>query len=165
MHLTLQQMMNGLTPEHELFFRSRPDDPQMRESTSIWLFEENGAFGFPRIGIEAEAHSWDNRLYHANFNLGGGRVLHDSGRGSVPSSIGPDGRATIFGAGPLTFRCVEPFRKWFVSFDGTAIEGTIACIMRISISGAVESCTTPGAVPCRHPSALTVAQLPSAQVH
>lgn len=125
MNLTLEQMTNGLTPEHDLFFRTKPDDPEMRESTSIWLYEENGAFGFPRIGIEGEAHSWDNRLYHANFNLGNGRILHDTGRGPVPSPIGPDGRATVFGAGPLTFRCIEPFRKWFFSFDGTAVDGTL----------------------------------------
>lgn len=126
MKLTLDQMTNGLTPEHDLFFPAQPDDPEMRESTSVWLFEENGKFGFPRIGIEGEAHSWDNRLYHANFALGGGRVLLDSGRGPVPSPFGPDGRPTVFGAGPLSFRCIEPFRRWAMSFDGTALDGSIA---------------------------------------
>ena len=38
MSLTLEQMTNGLTPEHDLFFREKPDQPEMRESTSIWLF-------------------------------------------------------------------------------------------------------------------------------
>jgi hypothetical protein len=118
-------LSGGLTPEHELFFPSKPEDPEMRESSSIWLMEENGAFGFPRVGIEGEAHSWDSRLYHANIAMGGGRILHGTGRGAVPSPIGSDGRPTIFGAGPLTFRMIEPFRRWLVTYDGTVVEGTV----------------------------------------
>jgi hypothetical protein len=124
--LTLEQMTNGLTPEHDLFFPERPDRPEMRESTSIWLFEENGEFGFPRIGIEAEASSWEDRLYQANFSLGGGRILDGAGRGPAPSPFGPDGLPTVLGAGPLTFRCIEPFRRWAMTFDGTAVDGTVA---------------------------------------
>ena len=126
MGLTLEQMLGGLTPEHDLFFARKPDDPDMRESTSIWLYEENGAFGFPRLGIEAEAWSWEDRLFTGNFALGGGRTLNSFGRGAAPSPLGPDGRPSVFGAGPLTFRCVEPFRKWNVVFDGSVIEGTVA---------------------------------------
>jgi hypothetical protein len=126
MRLTLAQMTNGLTPEHDLFFSEKPEEPEMRESTSIWLFEENGEFGLPRIGIEAEASSWDDRLYQANFALGGGRILDGAGRGPVPSPFGPDGRPTVLGAGPLTFRCIEPFRRWAMTFDGTAVDGTVA---------------------------------------
>ena len=118
MHLTLEQMTNGLTPEHDLFFPEKPDQPEMRESTSIWLFEENGEFALPRIGIEGEASSWDDRLHQSNFALGGGRILDGAGRGPVPSPFGPDGRPTVFGAGPLTFRCIEPFRRWAMTFDG-----------------------------------------------
>ena len=124
--IPLETMTNGLAPEHDYFFPQRPDNPDMRESTSIWMFEENGAFGFPRIGIEGEAHSWDNRQYQANFALGDNRVMHDTGRGPVPSPIGPDGKASVFGAGPLTFRCIEPFRRWQVSYRGTAHLGSLA---------------------------------------
>jgi hypothetical protein len=126
MSLTPEQIANGLSNDYELFFPEQPDNPDMRESTSIWLFDENGSFGFPRIGIEGEAHSWENRLYSANFNLGGGRVLRDMNRGPVPSPFDADGRATVFGAGPLVFRCIEPFRKWQVSFDGSAEDGTVS---------------------------------------
>lgn len=126
MALKLEQMTNGLTPEHDYFFPDKPDNPDMRESTSVWLFEENGEFGFPRIGIEAEAHSWDNRLYTANFALGAGRVLYGAGRGPAPSAVGPDGKASVFGAGPLTFRCIEPFRRWLMTYDGAARDGSIA---------------------------------------
>lgn len=39
MNLTIEQIANGLTTEHEMFFPEQPENPEMRESTSIWLFE------------------------------------------------------------------------------------------------------------------------------
>jgi hypothetical protein len=126
MATSVQDLSGGLTAEHELFFEKQPDDPEMRESTSIWLFDDAGDFGCPRIGIEGEAWSWDDRSYQANFGLGGGRIMVDVGRGAVPSPLGPDGRPTRFGAGPLLFECIEPFRKWRVAFDGSAVDGRTA---------------------------------------
>lgn len=122
---SLEEMANGLTPDHDLFFAVQPSNPEMRESTSIWLFEENGAFALPRMGIEVEAKSWDERIHQANFALGGGRILDGIGKGSAHSPLGPDGRPTILGAGPLQFRCIDPFRRWSMTFDGTAVEGTV----------------------------------------
>jgi len=125
MTLTLEQMSGGLTPEHELFFPSQPDNPDMRESTSVWLYEENGAFGFPRVGIEAEASSWDNRRVQGNFAVAGGRILNGAGMGAAHSPFNADGKPTILGAGPIAFQCIEPFRKWRMTFDGTAVDGTV----------------------------------------
>jgi hypothetical protein len=125
MAFSLEQMTNGLGADHDHFFPEKPADPEMRESTSVWLFEENGAFGFPRIGIEAEAKAWDAKVYHANIALGGGRVLVGRGQGPGPAPFGPDGRPTVFGAGPLVFRCLEPFRRWAMSYDGVAIDGSV----------------------------------------
>src|SRR3546814_7261833 len=79
----------------------------MRESVSIWLFEENGEFAFPRGGIEAESQSWDDRLLQANFSFADGRVLSGAGRGRAPSPIDNEGKPSIIGAGSLQFRCVE----------------------------------------------------------
>lgn len=126
MRLTPEQMTGGLTPEHDLVFAGKPGDPEMRESTSMWLFEENGAFGFPRVGIEAEASSWERRRYQANVALAGGRVLIGPGIGAAHSPLGPECRPTVLGAGPLSFRCIEPFRKWRVIFDGDAVDGAVA---------------------------------------
>jgi hypothetical protein len=120
MTISLDELRNGLSPDKDLVFPERPADPEMRESTSIWLFEESGAFGMPRMGIEAEASSWDNRGVQANFAFAGGRLLDGSAMGAPPPAIGPDGRPTVLGAGPLTFRCLEPFRRWTVTFDGPA---------------------------------------------
>ena len=120
--LSPAELGGGLSPDHELFFAERPDDPEMRESTSIWLCEENGAFAITRVGIEGEAHSWDNRLYHGSLAFPDGRVLRTDGRGPVPSPLDEHGEARIFGAGPITFAMVEPFRRWRMTFDGTAME-------------------------------------------
>ena len=125
MNLTLAQMTNGLTPEHDLFFPEKPDNPDMRESTSVWLFEENGAFGFPRVGIEAEASSWNNRRVQGNFAVAGGRIFNGAGMGAAHSSFGPEGRPTVLGAGPIAFHCIEPFRKWRMTYDGNAIDGSV----------------------------------------
>ena len=126
MSLSLEEMTGGLTPEHDLVFANKPTDPEMRESTSIWLFEEQGAFGFPRVGIEAEASSWENRRYQANIAIGRGRILIGPGVGPAHSPFGPDGRPTVLGAGPLSFRCIETFRKWRVAFDGDAVDGNVS---------------------------------------
>lgn len=118
-------MMGGLAPENELFFPTAPDNPEMRESTSVWLYEENGEFAFPRFGVEAEASSWDNRMVQGNFAFADGRVMLGHCRGAAHSPFGPDGRPTVLGAGPLSFRMIEPFRKWVAKWDGTAIDGTV----------------------------------------
>jgi prepilin-type processing-associated H-X9-DG protein len=119
-------LSGGLALDKDLVFPAKPDHPEMRESVSIWLFEENGAFAFPRGGIEAEASSWENRALQANFAFADGRVLNGAGKGIAPSAIGPDGRPTVIGAGPLTFRCIEPFRRWTVNFDGPAVDGHVS---------------------------------------
>jgi hypothetical protein len=126
MTLRLEKLCGGLAPEKDLVFPAQPAHAEMRESVSIWMFEESGAFAFPRMGIEAEAASWDNRLLQAGFAFADGRVLNGAGRGAAPSAIGADGRPTIIGAGALTFRCLEPFQRWTVSFDGPVRDGHVS---------------------------------------
>jgi hypothetical protein len=118
-------MTGGLTPDHDFVFAEKPNDPDMRESTSVWLYEETGAFGFPRFGIEAEASSWNNRRVQGNFAIEGGRVMNGAGFGAAHSPFDPDGRPSVLGAGPLSFRCIEPFRKWVTHWDGTVTDGTV----------------------------------------
>jgi hypothetical protein len=126
MSMTQQELSGGLALEKDLVLPGQPAHPEMRESVSVWLFEENGAFAFPRMGIEAESSSWGNRLLQGNFSFADGRVLNGAGRGPAPSAIGPDGRPTVIGAGALTFRCIEPFRRWAMTFNGPVVDGNIA---------------------------------------
>ena len=126
MTISLDALRNGLDLDKDFVFPQRPPHPEMRESTSIWMFDETGAFGFPRMGIEAEAASWDDRLFQANFAFRDGRIMNGAGRGPAPSPFGPDGRPSVLGAGAISFRCIEPFRRWTMSFDGTAIDGHVS---------------------------------------
>jgi prepilin-type processing-associated H-X9-DG protein len=126
MTLEIEKLSGGLAAEKDLVLPGKPQDPEMRESVSVWLYEENGEFAMPRTGIEAEASSWEDRRLQANFAFADGRVLNGAGRGLAPSAIGPDGRPTVIGAGALVFRCIEPFRRWTVTFDGPALDGQIS---------------------------------------
>ncbi|AXB75550.1 hypothetical protein [Novosphingobium sp. P6W] len=118
-------MTGGLPPELDYMFPGRPQDPEMRESTSFWLFEENGAFAFPRNGIEAQGAVWDRHRYDCNFAFPDGRVLRESTRADTIPSIGGNGRADVLGVGPLSFTCIEPFRKWRVAYEGEVYAGSV----------------------------------------
>ena len=120
----IDDLCGGLAPERDLVLPTQPTEPEMRESVSVWLFEESGAFGFPRMGIEAEARCWNDRRLQAAFTFPDGRALNGAARGAPPSAIDERGRPTIIGAGPLSFRCIDPFRRWTMTYDGTALEGT-----------------------------------------
>ena len=126
MALTINELSGGLPLDQDLVLPEMPTNPDMRESVSIWLFEENGAFGFPRLGVEAEASCWEDRLFQANFAFADGRVLNGAGRGAIPSPLGADGRPSVIGAGAVRFQCVEPFRRWTASFDGPAVDGHVS---------------------------------------
>jgi hypothetical protein len=116
----------GLAPERDLVFPEPPASPDMRESVSIWLYEQNGAFGFPRLAIEAMGPVWSRRGVQANFAFPDGRVLLSNGEGEAPAVLGPDGRASVIGGGPLTFRCLEPFKRWSATFEGPVSDLTVA---------------------------------------
>ena len=117
--------MRGTLPlEADLMLESPPAAPfdWVREGTSYWLFEENGEFGIPRNGVEAEPWSWTNRRFQANFALPDGRVLMSAGLGEMPPILDAQGRPAILGGGPLTYQCIEPFKRWLVKFDGMVID-------------------------------------------
>src|SRR6202000_1094782 len=122
---TVDDFPGGLDPAKDLVLPAQPQDAEMRESVSVWLFEENGAFGFPRMGIEAEAASWNDRRLQAAFTFPDGRAFNGAARGAPPSALDENGRPTIIGAGPLSFRCVEPFRRWLMTYDGGPRAGTV----------------------------------------
>ena len=68
----------GLEPELDIsMLPGKPADPEMRESASIWLFEENGEFAFPRIGVEAVGEVWENHRYDCNFAFRGGELTDE----------------------------------------------------------------------------------------
>jgi prepilin-type processing-associated H-X9-DG protein len=84
------------------------------------VVDDRGEVGLPRIGVEAVASNWEAHGVQVNVAFADGRVyrLRDEGASLPPT--GPDGRATVLGAGPLVFTCVEPFNVWTMTLDGQA---------------------------------------------
>jgi prepilin-type processing-associated H-X9-DG protein len=120
-----REMTGGLRIEDDYFFEQPSDCAWVREATSFWIFDDEGRFGIPRSGVEAEPVSWENRRYQANFAFADGRVLSDMGVGAMHSVLDESGQPAVLGAGPLTYRCVEPFRRWQVGFDGEVSDTSI----------------------------------------
>lgn len=118
-------LTGGYDPEYDFPLLSRPDNPALRDSVSMWICDDAGRFGFPRMCIEAVADAWDNRGVQANIAFPDGRVLIGSGGfGVAPQKI-VDGHAVTINAGPLTFEVVKPLETWRMAFDGTAYETTV----------------------------------------
>lgn len=119
-------LTGGIDPAREYMFAQRPDNPEMRDSVSFWVFDDRGRVGLPRIGIEAVAANWDAHGIQVNVAFPDGRVYRL--REDAPSRpvAGPDDRATTLGAGPLAFTCVEPFDVWTMAFDGQAVQTSSA---------------------------------------
>ncbi len=128
--------MRGTLPlEADFMLESAPTAPfdWTREGTSYWLFEENGDFGIPRNGVEAEPWSWGNRRYQGNFAFRDGRVLRCAGLGAMPPILDARGRPAILGGGPLTYQCIEPFERWSVTFDGMVVDTHISDLIGLTV--------------------------------
>ncbi|HET6950182.1 MAG TPA: hypothetical protein VFI47_07400, partial [Acidimicrobiales bacterium] len=50
------------------------------------------------------------------------RVFRVRQDGDAWPAQGPEGLPTVLGAGPLGFRCIEPFRTWTMTFAGPAVQ-------------------------------------------
>ena len=110
-----KDVSGGLPVEREYFHAEKPG-PEVRDATNVWLVEENGDFAM-RIGIEGLAEMWDNHELWLDIAYPDGRVLNSRDRCKSHSPIGPEGKPTILGTGPLEFRCVEPFKLWTIKFE------------------------------------------------
>lgn len=124
--LTVTELSSGLAPETDLVIPKKPDDPEMREGASVWLYDDAGQFGLPRAGLDAVGASWDRRDFHASFCFPDGRVLNAKGTGGAVPPIGPDGRPTIFGTAGLSFITVEPYKRARMVYEGPAYDETSA---------------------------------------
>ena len=111
-------LTGGLGDEREYVFAEQPDNPEMRESVNIWLWDKGDQVGIPRIGIEAVADQWETHDVQVNMASGDGRVFTRFGTGKVHDPMNPQGQPATLGAGPLSFELVEPFRHWRMHFDG-----------------------------------------------
>ena len=113
-------LAGGLGLQREYVFETVPDEPGMRDAVNMWLWDDSGWVGLPRIAVEAIAPDWDNHTIQMTTVLPEGRVLRNTDAGAAHSPLGSDGKATILGAGPISFECIEPYRRYRVRYDGEA---------------------------------------------
>jgi hypothetical protein len=122
-------LTGGLPIEREYVMAERPAQPEIRDAVNVWIEEENGLFGM-RIGVEATSPKWESHETYLDIAFPDGRVISRRSNDKAHPAIDQDGRPTIRGAGPLRFQCVEPFRRWTVSFKGQAPEITAADLIK-----------------------------------
>ena len=127
----------GLSHDRDFFFAGTPPDPDVRESASVWVFDDAGALGMPRIGVEAVSRSWDKRGLQVNVGFPNGRMVVALGQGEGRSPVDDDGVCRTFAAGDLEFRCVEPFARAAVHFDGTALDTDAGRMAAMDFTGPV----------------------------
>ncbi len=122
-------LTGGMDASSDHFLGERPEDPEFRESASMWVSDDQGVIGLPRVGIEALAASWDERDLQVNLSFPDGRavVVRESGEGRSP--VDADGVCRTFAAGGLEFRHV-PFETVTMTYDGTAIDTTASALAR-----------------------------------
>jgi len=114
----------GYDPQLDYPLPGRPEAAEMRESVSMWFFDDRGRVGFPRFCIEALASQWDYRGVQANIALDDGRVLRCAGGFVAGEPRRADNRPVSLDAGPLRFELIAPLRRWRLSFDGAAGESS-----------------------------------------
>src|SRR5579862_7046550 len=126
-------LTGGLDVSREFGFEEYPATAGMRDSVNFWFCDDQGRFGMPRCVMESVGPDWQNSG-EASINLSfpDGRVfsLREAHCKVPASNKGPDGKATIFDAGPMRFRLIEPFRKWTASFEGQCTATTTLDQMR-----------------------------------
>lgn len=51
-------LSGGIDPSREWFIDARPDDPEFRDASNVWVESVDYSFAM-RLGIEALAAEWD----------------------------------------------------------------------------------------------------------
>ncbi len=118
-------LSGGLSHDLEYVFTAQPENPEMRESVNAWIWNDAGQVGFPRIAVEAVADQWETHDVQITIALAAGRVLAIFGPGPVHQPQAADGRATILGAGPISFEVLDPFSGLRLSVHGEAAVNSV----------------------------------------
>jgi hypothetical protein len=128
-------LSGGIDVQREYVYAQCPEIAQTRDAVNVWLENNDAKFGM-RIGIEALAPKWDTHEFWLDIAFADGRVISGRDFGKTHPAIGPEGLATIRAAGPLQFRCVEPFRTWTTSFKDRVAQITAEDLINLSIPDA-----------------------------
>ena len=108
-----QDLSNGLPIEAEGIVSERPDEPFWAENLLVSLYDPEADIGFwLHLGsLPSQWDMWEDRVFLCLPGDEG--VMSTYGYYYTPQEKKP--------AGPnLAFRCIEPFKRWKVTFDGFA---------------------------------------------
>jgi hypothetical protein len=122
-------LTGGLDPALELFLTTQPAEAEMRDSATLWVIDERGELAFPRVTLDAIAEHWEQPWLQLNMVHRDGRTFRVWDR--LPSRARADSgsQPEVLDAGPLRLQCVEPFRRWLMTFEGTASQSTVSMQM------------------------------------
>lgn len=125
-------LSGGLDTGLEYFQPACPADPEMRDSSTLWVMDKSGRFALPRVTFDAVGGEWGQPRVQINFAAEGGQVMRVWSQ--APGGLAHDahGNAAIRNAGSLRFTCLEPFRRWALAFDGAAMRTTTLAEMDAS---------------------------------
>lgn len=112
----------GLEAAREYVFTQPPTTPGMRDAVNMWIWDDRGEIGFPRVAAEGVADHWNEHEMQMTLAFREGRILRNWEPGPPHPTQGPDGLGTMFGAGPMRFETLEPFRRYRTSFKGAAVD-------------------------------------------
>jgi hypothetical protein len=124
--MTRVDVSGGLPDSAEYGLADYPHRADMREGVNVWVFDDRGRFGFPRVCVEAMGPDFDPKRLQVNLAFADGRVLIGEDRGAAGPFEDESGLRSIWSGGPLEFRLIAPWQGWKVSYDGTAIDTTTA---------------------------------------
>ena len=121
-------LSDGIDPARELVLNERPAD-DVRDAVNVWIESDNSDLAM-RVGVEALGREWDDHDLWLDIAYPDGRVLNFRGTGDRRPALDDNGQPTIRAAGPIRFQCVEPFKRWTVSFQGDTAETTAMNLAR-----------------------------------
>jgi hypothetical protein len=115
-------MSGGADPSVDEVTAGVPASRSYREGASIWIWDDEGRWSFPRVGVEAVGATWstsiDTALCHATPD---GRLLLAYGQGAPLAVTSTAGRPRVLGTDEMRFECVDPFERWQIDVDVQAI--------------------------------------------
>jgi hypothetical protein len=112
----------GLAASVDEVTAATPTDPQFREGTSIWVWDDAGRLSMPRLAIEVVGATWETaRQLTGNITLPEGRVLRIDAEAPALPAQDASGRPRVLGAGAMAFECLEPFVHWRFRYEGEAL--------------------------------------------
>ena len=88
------------------------------------------------------AEHWEEHGLQVNLAFPDGRAYRLRTDGKAWPTRDDTGRPTVLGAGPLSFRCVEPFRTWTMTFEGQAVQTSTYDLVQGKKEGPWSKCSS-----------------------